>query len=98
MSLIGGGREAGRAASAGEFGIVLTLIANIIIFVGIINLAPLPPLDGGHLVLLLIEKIRGRAVDARKVVPVAAVVLTFFLILTVALVYLDFARPITSPF
>jgi membrane-associated protease RseP (regulator of RpoE activity) len=98
MSLIGGGREAGRAASAGEFGIVLTLIANIIIFVGVINLAPLPPLDGGHLVLLLIEKIRGRAVDARKVVPVAAVVLTFFLILTVALVYLDIARPITSPF
>ena len=98
MSLVGGGRVAGRAASAGEIGIVLTLIANIIIFVGVINLAPLPPLDGGHLVLLLIEKIRGKAVDARKVVPVAAVVLTFFLILTVALVYLDIARPITSPF
>jgi membrane-associated protease RseP (regulator of RpoE activity) len=99
ISLIGGGREAGRAASAGEFGILLTLIANIIIFVGVINLAPLPPLDGGHLLLLLIEKVRGgRAVDARKVVPVAAVVLTFFLILTVALVYLDIARPIRSPF
>lgn len=96
MGLIGGGREAGRIASAGEFGLLLTLIANFIIFVGIINLAPLPPLDGGHLLVLLFEKIRGRPIDAKKVVPVAAVVLAFFLLLTVALVYLDIARPIRS--
>jgi membrane-associated protease RseP (regulator of RpoE activity) len=96
--LIGGGRAAGQAAEAGYMGYLFLNFAGFIVFVGIINLLPLPPLDGGHLVLLLIEKIRGRPVDMKKVVPVAAAVLTFFLLFTVALVYLDIARPVSSPF
>ncbi|HEY8201555.1 MAG TPA: M50 family metallopeptidase, partial [Actinomycetota bacterium] len=73
IGLIGGGREAGNLAARGQLGYLLALFANFIVFVGIINMAPLPPLDGGHLVVLLLEKIRGKPVDMRKVVPVAAV-------------------------
>lgn len=77
---------------------LLLFFASFIVFVGVINLAPLPPLDGGHLVVLLLEKIRGRPVDMKKVVPVAAVVLSFLVLFTIALVYLDIVRPVTLPF
>jgi membrane-associated protease RseP (regulator of RpoE activity) len=36
--------------------ILLGLIASINIFIGIFNLVPLPPLDGGHLAVLGIER------------------------------------------
>jgi membrane-associated protease RseP (regulator of RpoE activity) len=98
MGLIGGGREAGNLAASGQVGYLLALLASFIVFVGIINMAPLPPLDGGHLVVLLLEKIRGKPVDMKKVAPVAAVVLTFILLFTIAIFYLDIARPVTSPF
>ena len=49
------------------------------VFIGLINLLPLPPFDGGHLAMLAIEKMRGgRPVDMRKVIPVSAVVMAFF--------------------
>jgi membrane-associated protease RseP (regulator of RpoE activity) len=98
QGLIGIGRTAGVAGARGGLPYLLLLFAYFIIFVGVINLAPLPPLDGGHLLVLLLEKVRGRPVDMKKVVPVAAVVLTFLLLLTVALIYLDIARPVTAPF
>ena len=48
---------------------------------------------GGHLTLLAIEKIRGRPVDMRKVIPVSAAVAAFFIIFTVAVVYVDLVKP-----
>jgi membrane-associated protease RseP (regulator of RpoE activity) len=53
----------------------------------------LPPFDGGHLTVLAIEKIRGRPVDMRKVVPVSAAVAGFFIVFTVAVVYVDLVKP-----
>ena len=98
QSVVGGGRMAAAAAASGDFSGILVLLAGLIVFVGMINLAPLPPLDGGHLVVLLLEKIRGKPIDMKKVVPVAAVVLSFLVLFMVALVYLDIVRPVTSPF
>jgi membrane-associated protease RseP (regulator of RpoE activity) len=95
---IGGARVAGEAAAAGELGSLLLFLAGFIVFVGVINLLPLPPLDGGHLLILVIEKIRRRKVDMRKVVPVSAVVVSFFVLLTIALLYLDVTRPVANPF
>jgi membrane-associated protease RseP (regulator of RpoE activity) len=63
------------------------------VFVGLLNLLPLPPFDGGHLAVLAIEKIRGRPVDMRKVIPVSAAVAAFFIIFTVAVVYVDLVKP-----
>jgi RIP metalloprotease RseP len=98
MGIVGMGRIAGRATGEGEMGLLLVFFASLIVFVGVINLVPLPPLDGGHLAVLVIEKIRGRPVDMRKIVPVAAVVLAFLLLFTLALFYLDIARPVMAPF
>jgi membrane-associated protease RseP (regulator of RpoE activity) len=68
------------------------------IFVGIINLLPLPPLDGGHLAVLAYEKVRGRKPDVRKLVPVSAIVAGFLILFTISLVYLDIVKPLPNPF
>ncbi|MEX2101977.1 MAG: site-2 protease family protein, partial [Actinomycetota bacterium] len=59
-----------------------------------LNLLPLPPFDGGHLAVLVIEKIRGKRVDVRRLVPIAAVVLTFFVLFTSAAVLVDITKPL----
>lgn len=98
VGLVGAGRVAGAAAEAGMFAELLSFIAGLTIFIGIMNLLPLPPLDGGHLAVLAYEKITGRTVDVRKLVPLAAAVISFFIILFIAVLYLDLARPIEIPF
>jgi membrane-associated protease RseP (regulator of RpoE activity) len=92
-SVVGVGRVAGNIASEGNFWDILYLFGVVNVFVGFLNLLPLPPFDGGHLAVLLIEKIRGRAIDMRKVIPVSAVVAAFFIVFTVAVVYVDLVKP-----
>ena len=98
VGLVGAGRVAGAAVEAGMYAELLSFIAGLTIFIGLMNLLPLPPLDGGHLAVLLVEKITGKPVDVKKLIPVAAVVIAFFLALFVAVLYLDLARPIKVPF
>ncbi|MBT0726250.1 sigma E protease regulator RseP [Rosenbergiella australiborealis] len=56
----------GAGASAG-YGMIyyLMFLALISVNLGIINLVPLPVLDGGHLLFLLMEKIKGKPVSER---------------------------------
>jgi membrane-associated protease RseP (regulator of RpoE activity) len=98
VGLVGAGRVAGAAVEAGMYAELLQFIAGLTIFIGLMNLLPLPPLDGGHLAVLLIEKITGKPIDVKKLIPVAAVVIAFFLALFVAVLYLDLAHPIEVPF
>jgi regulator of sigma E protease len=62
------------------------LLALIGACVAVVNFMPLPPFDGGHIVLLLIEKIRGSALSERTqgVIAYAGVVfvIALFLYLT----------------
>jgi membrane-associated protease RseP (regulator of RpoE activity) len=64
------------------------------VFIGLLNLLPLPPFDGGHLAVLAIEKVRGKTIDMRKLVPISAAVAAFFILFTFAVIYLDIAKPI----
>ena len=98
VGLVGAGRVAGAAVDAGMYAELLSFIAGLTIFIGLMNLLPLPPLDGGHLLVVAIEKVTGKPVDVKKLIPVAAVVIAFFLVLFVAVLYLDLARPIKIPF
>jgi membrane-associated protease RseP (regulator of RpoE activity) len=92
-SIVGVGRVAGAIASEGTFWDVLWLFAVVNVFVGLLNLLPLPPFDGGHLAVLTIEAIRRRPVDMRKVIPISATVAAFFILFTVAVVYVDLVKP-----
>ena len=94
LSVVGVGRAVGQTAQNGNFGDVLYLFALVNVFIGLLNLLPLPPFDGGHLAVLAIEKVRGRTVDMRKVAPIAAVVAAFFILFTLSVVYLDIVKPV----
>lgn len=54
QSFVGISREAGQAVRKGPFA-VISLMAVISVNLGILNLLPIPILDGGHILLLAIE-------------------------------------------
>ena len=68
-----------NAASYG-LGFFLYFVGTISVLVAIFNLFPIPALDGGKLVFLLIEKIKGKPVSVRVE---QAITLTCFVILIV---------------
>ncbi|MCB1424322.1 MAG: RIP metalloprotease RseP [Zhengella sp.] len=53
---------AGKAAAKG-FVWVVQLVAMLSVGIGILNLLPIPPLDGGHLMFYAIEAVKGRPVS-----------------------------------
>jgi regulator of sigma E protease len=62
----------------------LLLLALVSLSLGLVNLLPILPLDGGHILWALIEKVRGRPVSLRVMerataVGIALVVMFFFL-------------------
>ncbi len=96
-SVVGIGQQVGATGAAGDWGTVLYFLAFVTVFIGLLNLIPLPPFDGGHLMVLGIEKVRGRAIDMRKLIPVSAAVMAFFVVFVLATVILDFTKPIPAP-
>ena len=61
---IGTGYIAGKVATFG-FGALMNLAAVLSVSIGLINLVPIPLLDGGHLLFYLIEAIKGRPLSER---------------------------------
>jgi len=96
QTVYGIARTAGRIAEEGTF-YFLNFFSFILLFLAYINLLPLPPLDGGHLAVLLYEKVTGREVDLRKLYPVAVAVLAFFALLFILTLRLDITSPINFP-
>lgn len=76
-------------------GFTLELVALVNVFVGFFNLLPVYPLDGGHFVVALYERIRGREADVAKLAPIAAAVVIFMILLGVLAIYLDIVNPFT---
>ena len=84
----------GLVRLAGPLESTLMMLALVNVFVGVLNFIPLYPLDGGHFAVALYEKIRGRAPDVRKLMPVAAVVIMFLISVGLMGVYLDIFKPL----
>jgi len=84
-------------AQTQEFGLgfTLELVALVNIFVGLFNVIPVYPLDGGHFSVAVYEKVRGREADVAKLAPIAAAVVIFMVLLSVLAIYLDIASPFT---
>ncbi len=92
VSVIGLSRLGAATQRAGlEF--TLQLLAFFSIFVGILNAIPLYPFDGGHFAVALYEKVTNREPDIRKMMPFAAAMVVFLLVLFVLGIYLDIASP-----
>jgi len=94
-SVVGIGQAVGATGSAGDWGTILYFLAFVTVFIGLVNLVPLPPFDGGHLAVLAIEKIRGKQIDMRKLIPVSAAVMAFFVVFVLATIVLDITKPIS---
>jgi membrane-associated protease RseP (regulator of RpoE activity) len=111
VSSVVGAAEATGAAVAANVGwqykvsFVLLLIASLNIFVGAFNLLPLLPLDGGHVAVIVWERIRawfarlrGRPdpglVDMAKVLPVSFSIFMVLMFFGVALILADIVNPV----
>ncbi len=81
----------GDAAASG-FWSLISLTAFISINVGFINLLPLPAFDGGRILFLLIEKIKGHPVDPRIENTIHSIGLFLLMALMILITYNDILR------
>ena len=97
IGIVGISRIAGETVERGQVLSFVQLIVGLTIFIGLMNLLPLPPLDGGHLAVIGIETATRKPVDMRRLIPISAAVLSFLIVLSLAALYLDIARPVRIP-
>jgi len=109
-SVVGAADIAGQAVSSGggwrySASDLLLIIISLNIFIGAFNLLPLLPLDGGHLAVIIYERIRawlarlfGRPdpglVDMQKLVPVSVGVFGLLIGLGLLLMAADIFNPV----
>ena len=94
QSVVGISRTAGQAVQQGAYA-VIGFMALISVQLGILNLLPIPILDGGHILLLSLEGIRRRDFSLTFKERFIQVGLVFLLALIVYVTYNDVARLLT---
>lgn len=98
-TLVGISQVSGDIGSRDGLKAVLLLLASVNVFVGVFNLLPLLPFDGGHAAIATYERVRSRRgrrymADVSKAVPVTMVVLMLVALLFFTGLYLDIAKPL----
>ncbi len=109
-SVVGAAEATGDAVAANvgwqyKVSFVLLLIASLNIFVGAFNMLPLLPLDGGHVAVVIWERIRawfaqlrGRPdpgmVDMAKLLPVSFSIFMVLMFFGVILILADIVNPV----
>ena len=81
----------GTVSKAG-FTSVISLLCLICINVGFINILPFPAFDGGHVVFILIEKIKGSRVDPKVENTIHSIGFILLMILMVLITYNDIIK------
>ncbi len=74
------------------FANIVSLLCLICINVGFINILPLPAFDGGHVLFIIIEKIKGSRVDPKIENTIHNIGLILLMILMVIVTYSDIMR------
>jgi membrane-associated protease RseP (regulator of RpoE activity) len=109
ISLVGIGQAVNALGNQGDLFAILVILASLNVVLGVLNMLPLPPLDGGHLAVLVAEesvngvrRLRGRegrwTLDPAKLMPVALAVILFFVVLSLTALYVDIVRPASELF
>lgn len=98
ISIIGAVRI-GNTLTENSIGGLLLFFFMINIFIGLLNMAPLLPLDGGHAAVAIYERLRSRKgsryyVDAAKLMPVAYAVVMVLIFIGLTAMYLDIVDPV----
>jgi membrane-associated protease RseP (regulator of RpoE activity) len=103
VSLVGAGEYLADAFKAGPMPFIGMLI-SLNISLGVLNMLPMLPLDGGHVAIALYERVRTRKGKARyradvaKLMPVVYAFLGFLLLFVAGKMYLDIAHGVSNPF
>lgn len=82
QSMVGAAMIGGEVAERDMWQVFFLLLAGLNLMLGLINLLPVPPFDGGHMAVVIYEKLRdlvtqrkGGPVDYMKLAPLTYVVL-----------------------
>jgi membrane-associated protease RseP (regulator of RpoE activity) len=111
VGIVGVAQVSGQAvsteglSSAERIQTFLLIIASLNFFVGVFNLLPILPLDGGHMAVAIADeiralfaRIRGKArpqgIDVNKLAPITMVVFVLLAALTVLLLAADILNPV----
>ena len=111
VGVVGVARVSGQAVGSDALSITerlstfILIIASLNIFVGLFNLLPILPLDGGHMAVAIadeirafIARLRGRArpaaIDVTLLTPITMVVFVILAALTVLLLIADIVNPV----
>ena len=111
VGIVGVARATSEAASSGnltggeKLATFILIIASLNIFVGIFNLIPILPLDGGHMAIAIVDGVRRTTarrrgqpepdpVDVERLTPITFVVVALLIFLTLLLLLADIFNPI----
>jgi regulator of sigma E protease len=75
-----------------SFASLLELIANLSIMLALINILPIPALDGGHIIIVLIEQIRRKPLSTKTKIKIQQIGMAILLVLIVFVMYNDILR------
>jgi membrane-associated protease RseP (regulator of RpoE activity) len=105
VSVVGASEIGGQAVKHGQWATFLGLAASLNLFVGVFNLFPLLPLDGGHIAIAWYEKVRswfarkrrkpepGR-IDYYRLMPLTYAVIVVFGGFSLLTILADIVNPI----
>ena len=105
VSVVGMAQVSGQAVTDYGWATFFLILGEINVFIGVFNLLPLLPLDGGHIAILFYEQGRKRVyrlmrrpnpgrVDINKLLPFAYGFLMLFAALSILLIAADVVSPI----
>ena len=111
VGVVGVARVSGETASTGKLttnekiATFILIVASLNIFVGMFNLLPLLPLDGGHMAVAIADGIRNfwasrrgkprpAPIDVERLTPITLVVFVFMAALSIVLLAADIFNPI----
>ena len=102
VSIVGAVRLGVQGAQAGT-GTLLEILMILNIFVGLLNMFPMLPLDGGFVAVATYERLRSRRneryhADVNRLAPAIYAFVSVLLVLFACTLYLDIAFPIANPF
>lgn len=115
VGIVGVARTTGEAAgserldTSDKITFFIVMVAGLNIFVGIFNLLPILPLDGGHMAVAIADGVRRtnarirkrpmpEPIDVERLTPLTLVVVVLLLSLTVLLVIADIVNPVRLGF